>query len=746
MRLKINQTAAVLIFILAGATSTIAGDRSLYKSSFLDADRALWTGWSMTPQAIEYVADGGEGRPALKYTVADGWNTPVINFSQPIPVSENTIVRFRLKCGQGRNALNIGNKTEEAQYYLSFMAPSSGAWFTVQKYLGKALFKRFGKDGVPKDGLVGDLLASVQIATGGPEVWVSDFEVLDAGAKVKELPAEEPLSLSAGVYKPRKYEIVDKVFPYGFIYQAGAGAQNAQIFGQSKQERYDESVRDLKHHYMNVFCNFCDDADLDFRLDLCSKYDMHLMETLFCGAQFYHQADTTKEAAIVKKASVNSGLLAWYGPDEPSDYKAWLGNKLAISSYDKQHPVVSAFNNPETIAQLGPYSEVAMINIYSILKGSFEASSVLHHADAIRVAKRYVAGQKVWFLPQCYGDRGSMRYPTPEEIRLEVFNSIAAGVDGMVFFIYNDSCSYLAPKVVRADSEIFDDTPIDPWFNDNPTYREMARLGRDVIPIMPSIMGSKETTAETDIDSAEYRKTGLVFSSFASPFGTVYVTANKSLKRQYEGNIQLKAASGQQVYDLIALKPLKLDNQSKLTVKLEAGDGAIYLAADEKSWERIRSQIRQRKIAAELELSEQDSRSLREAKLDTASLDQLLANAKNEVAAGKLDAAEKSASLAVAKCEDIAASNNTYLLQRNTLEMIRADFGSIHSGIKAQTEILAGSSDPEWIKRYDRIREYSREYYRLRNCWKTGDFSNTTQLVQLHNNLKALKVAILTLH
>ncbi len=728
----------ILLLLCTCTLCLAAGDVTLYKSSFADDDRTLWSGWSEKPWTIEYMPNGGEGSPALKYTVADGWNVPILNFAKPVPISENTIVRFKLKCNSGRYGLNIHDKQEGSEYFLSFLIPKSNQWVTVQKYIKKAVYKRYGKDDIPKDGLVGDDLESIHIATSGPEVCVSDFEIVNVAEPVKELPVEE--SFYDGIYTPLKQEITDKVFPYGFIYQGIAEIINAQIFGQTTEERYDESVRDMKRHYMNTYCNFCDDANVDYRLSLSSKYSMYLIETLFCGAQFYHQADTTNETAIVKKASQDNWLLAWYGPDEPSDYKAWLGNKLGINKVDSKHPVVSAFCTPDAVANLGPYCETTMIDIYSTRKNSFEAGPILNHADAIRAARKYTAGKKVWFIPQSYGDRGAQRYPTPAEIRLETFNSIAAGVNGLVFFIYDDSCSYLAPKVVEGNSEKFDDTPIDPWFNDNPTYREMARIGRDVIPIMPSIMDSVETT--TDADRIQYSKAGLVFSSSKSQFGTVYVVVNKSLQEKYVGTINPKVAAGQKLYNLVTLKPLPLDKQSKLAIMLSPGDGAIYLAADAKSWSKIKSQIQKRKIETEIQLLQQDSVSLKEAKLDTAPLDKLITYAKNQSSAGKLDIAQKTLAQATQKQIAITSANAEYSSQTKILNMIKADFGSIHTILKTKTEIYAGSEDPTWVARYNKIRDYSKDYYKLKSNWKTGNFSNTTPLTQLQINVKTLKAEI----
>ncbi|HAH86018.1 MAG TPA: hypothetical protein DCL60_01450 [Armatimonadetes bacterium] len=730
---------AVISFLcIAGAH---AGEKVIYSASFTGADSGCWSGWALVPQTINYVSNGCNDKPALKYTISSGnaWNTPIITFPKPIRVTDKTIVRFKLKCKQGKCGMNVRNFTEGNEYYIAVLSPATDKWFTVQKYLGEAVYKRGGNDDIPKDGLIGDEIASIQIASLGKEVWISGFEVVETSDPVKELPEEA--SLFEGKYELNNYEILGKFFPYGVVYQSVAEKVNAGLFNQGVYDRYEEAVNNIKRHYMNTFANFCDDADIDYRIDICNKYNIYRIETLFANTNLTAQAnEDSKAVSTIKKAAEGDDkLLAWYGKDEPTNYKAWLDNKLVFNKYDKEHPVVSAFNEMSAVKALGPYSEVSCINIYSVTRASKDIQNLAYHADAIRTAKRLTAGKRVWFIAQTFDARGVLRYPDPEEIRFEVFNAISAGVDGLIFFLHNDACSYLEASRQR---EKFDYTLVDPWFNDNPTYRELARLGKEVVPVMPAILGAKEVA--DDQERMTYAREGLVFNRFANNSGTFLILANKSLDSSYYGKIRVSPRDDEQIYNLINLSPIKLVNGHTISVSLAAGDGAIYFIGKKNAWESIKSSILLRKIQAELDILKLDAANLRAAKLNTAPIENILSQVKTAINKGDLSAAEKGISLANIKRTAIEKSNPNYTRYKALLDSIRSNFGAMHSLIISKIKILDGTKDPNWLSLFDNMRQCSGEYFNIKNEWKHEDFSNIRQLMALDQKVKSLKKEIET--
>jgi hypothetical protein len=697
-------------------------------------DRACWAGWSLVAQSIDYVPDGCAGQPALKYSVPESsWNCPIINFPQPLRVTENTVVRFSLKCPAGRLGMIVKNQVEEAEYYLSFVAPAGGSWFTVQKYLSGGAYKRFGRPDVPKDGLVGDTISSIMVTSAGTEIQIGDFQIVEAAESLPETPEETPLF--AGTYAPIAYPGISTFFPFGVIYQAGAGTANGEFFAQGSHERYEMAAADLKRHSMNVFANFCDGDEVDYRLGLCHTYNLRLIETRLTGAGLASVVEGGDYVQLIQRHAADQHLLAWYGQaDEPTDFKLWLDYKIAINKLDPNHPVASCLNEGSAVKALGPYSELVMLDIYSVTKDSRGVGGLVSHADSIRMAKTHAVGKKVWLVTQAYGDRSIFRYPTAEEIRFDVFNAISAGVDGIAFFIYNDVCHYLDKPTAR---EKFDSTLVDPWFNDNPTYRELARLGREVIPIMPSLLGAQDSAALAD--RIRYAKGGLVYGRFDKAFGTFVVVANMSLDGRYRGTVDVSCRSDQHAYNLLKLAPAQAAHGAALELDLAAGDGAIYLIATNTAWNTIRAEILTRKLTAQIELLELDAQALRDAGLKTASLGNAISRAKRTLQAGKVDEAGKTVRLAGARRVRAEESSPIYVRQRDVLETLRAGFGEIHSAIKTRIEILDGSRDPDWVERFGRIRTTSSAYFRLRRAWKSGDFANDLQLVALQHDVTSLK-------
>jgi hypothetical protein len=682
-----------------------------YRSTFAD-DKAQWSGWANEDpsQRLELVPDAGQGQPGLHLSLAGThWNTAIVTFPKPIKVTPATVVRFKLKTSYSEG-INIYS-SNGARYFIKYSAPESGDWFIVQKYLATAGYKS-GGNGVPVNEVIdieGKDLASIQVSTQGKDVWISDFQVFEADKPVDELPAPE--LLYQGKYEPQKYPIVDSFFPYGVIYQHVADMVNGDLFGQNPLERYDVSLGDIKRHYMNTFSNFVDPVKIDERLRLAQKNDLRLIETKYAGVDL---ATSPGAAELIKRVSKHPSLLAWYGADEPTNYKPWLDNKLFVNAIDKEHPFTSAFNHLDAAIALGKYSEVVMVDPYSTIKGSGSVDNLLWHANYARIAKRYTAGKRIWLIAQSYGDRKSMRYNTPAEMRFEVFNCLSAGVDGLIFFIYNDMSSYLEPHRQR---EKFDETLVDPWFNGNPTFDELARLGRDVIPVMPSFMD------KTELENAagfSYDKGKLVFQGFKAEPGNLIILANKSLDQKYRGVVRATLAPGQALYDLIKLVPVK---GSALNLDLAPGDGGLYLVANEASWKTLKQEITARKQQNELGLLNLDTQALKTAQFKTADLEKLLTTATAELAKGDLSKSGKAIDLAKIRRLALENGNGEYIRQKKVLQEIRESFGATHATIRTRIDKVDGSTDPEWLAIFAQMKQLSRQYFELNGKHDRGDLT-----------------------
>jgi hypothetical protein len=317
---------------------------------------AHWTAWSNVQKAkMELSSPGYESATCLRLTVpASDWDTAIVEFPTPIRVTEHTMVRFKMRIAPGMvEGLNVRDATEGDEYLLTFPLPGSG-WTVVQRYLKNSEYKRFGKPDVPKDGVVGDEISSLQIAYLGTDLSLDDFEIFEATSDLPELPSEHLLPV--GSYQPHRYPGLETVFPFGVVSTVAAGdGANASIFGQTSDERLEDDLLDLKRHGMNAISNFCDDDRVAWRLALMDKYRLYLVETALANTDLRGAKPGDPLLRTIAQNRDNPRLLAWYGHDEPADCLAYLDNKRVINAADPGHPVASAFCQMQVAKLLGPY-------------------------------------------------------------------------------------------------------------------------------------------------------------------------------------------------------------------------------------------------------------------------------------------------------------------------------------------------------------------------------------------------------
>jgi hypothetical protein len=699
-----------------------------------------WRAWSNLHQAkMELASPGYESATCLRLTVpASDWDTPIVEFPTPIRVTDHTMVRFKLRLAPGMvEGLNVRDATEGAEYLLTFPLPGSG-WTVVQRYLKSSLYKRFGKPDVPKDGVVGDEVSSIQIAYLGTELCLDDFEVFEATSDLPELPSEH--LLPKGSYQPHRYPCLETVFPFGVISTVAAGdAANARIFGQTSDERFEDDLLDLKRHGMNAISNFCDDDRVAWRLALMERYRLYLVETALANADLRGAKPDAPSLRLIAENRDHPRLLAWYGRDEPQDCVAYLDNKRVANAADPSHPVASAFNQMQVAKLLGPYMELMMLDPYSVFRPERTVDALAFHADLLRHAKRYCQGRKVWLIPQAFswrsGQTATLRMPDPAEIRYDVFNAIGAGANGFLFFIYNDTCTYLDYSL---RGEEFDDTLVDPWGNPHPTYEALGELSRLLVPAMPALLDAVEPTDHPL--KVEYAADKLSLGRLRNAEGDCLVLTNKDLLRPYQGTARLALTAGQQLHDLLTLREVPVRGDGAFDLDLPAGGGVILtMVSPADRWRTVRHGIVSRRVDQEQERLSVECGVLRAQGWDVRHIEEAL---KRVGERGRTGAGLGSIREMLAQAQ---RGNAACWMMNTQLDRARRTFGEIHALIRPVVATVDGTQDQAWLDGLLQLKALSVAYFGLRREFKAGDFSRGAQLSRLLDEQQALKAKVATL-
>lgn len=696
-----------------------------FRSDFEKAnDFDVWTVWNPNGDSIirPYKPGCSSETAALFGTRKGGWNTPIVMFEKNLGVSADTVVQFDIKSNvSGAASMNIRNADDGGEYALGFTVGESGKWVTVRKYLSGALYKRYGKAGVRKDGLVGDRISSIQIATRG-DVCIDNFTIVQASEQMQELPLEESESLP--VAKLHKYETADKMFPFGVISNVSRGNRvNGTYFGQSYQERFEEDLADIKRHYMNTYVNFCDGGDIGYRLKMMDKYALNLIEACLSNADLRYLAENHEIIRSMKRYVSADRLLAWYGKDEPSEIRAYLQNKLRANEIDPNRPYVSALCHPEVVQKLGPHLEYTMIDPYMIQSDMVSVEPLLNIVDCIRQAQSFSGTKKIWLISQAYSLRHlnavTLRYPTESEMRFCVYSAIACGVKGIIFFIYNDSVGYLDGRV---RVEEFDQTLVDPWGNDNPTYQELSEIGKAILPVMYVMSDTEVMDAERIVSKYDRRR--LFLGGLENEYGKFLVFANKDLRKDVRCHVELMCAGKERVYDLLSLSEISCKPQ----LSLQPGGGAFLLIATADKFSEIRRRVVSNRLIMEKEVLRVDLDHAKTAGLDVHTLQTRLNNCNSLEQLGTLRS----------ELKEIEQNSRHYWEARNALDQAKKTFGDIHSLILTRVQQIESTQDAQWLDAFESLKALSKDYYVLRRKWKAGQIVSVSDMAKLAKGLGKL--------
>ena len=708
-------------------------------------EQDAWSGWSVgQPVRIEPVHPGWQSPTCLRFSVEKrGWDTAIVEFAPPVRIGARTMVRMRLRADRpGPYGMNVRNRTEGSEYFLPFVLSGSD-WTAIHKYLDGAVYKRFGEPSLPKDGLAGDEIGSIQIAYAGSRLELDDFEIVDVPDGTPEEPRQE--LPAATDYVPQPYPILDRVFPYGVILTVAAGdAGNASLFGQSRDERFEADLLDLKRHHMNTVANFCDDRRVEWRLSLMDRYRLHLVETRFANVDLT-DADAARDSLeVIRRHRDHPRLLAWYGRDEPKDLPRYLANKRAVMACDPNHPVASAFNEMTAAKALGPFMELIMIDPYSIMPGPRRIDALAFHADLIRNAREYCAGDRVWMIAQAFSNRMGrhevLRMPDAIEMRFEVFSAVAAGVDGLLFFIYHDTCSYLDGTV---RSEEFDDTLVDPWGNASPAYEELARLGRQLVPTVRAL---RVLALPSRIEVAPGPAVpGLTVGRLDTAGVACLVPVTLDLEKGHEGRLPVPVPPEGAVYDLLDLQPVVGDAEGRVPLRLAPGAGAVLAAMPTRTWPHVRAAILRERARLEHELLTVEATVLSNADVEVRAAAERLADLEP-----RLDAAPpEDLLLRLAETRKLLAearqAKPEYARTTARLAEVQEAFGQVHRLVRPHVSRLDASEDPEWRRFCQGLKACSTRYFVVRRGWQAGDCSGRQDLDGVAAELEELRAAFLRL-
>ncbi len=710
-----------LMMLCLWAFPMLAAETVLYRCDFANGLQG-WHGWTDDPNAkIDVGTIVDEGHTVLELKGRTLWMTPICGMKQPILCSKNTVIRFRVWATNKVHCdINLTNMEERAMYSVSFNLPAK-TWTTVQRRLDKAYYRLQGTPDIPNDGLVGDHISQIQIATTGTRVMMDTIELVDIEEDIDEFPPEardvsnmlNPMQIKAKLEQKlgENHSLVsypslqrNGFFPFAVVSRLDANAFNSKELGEDYETSCTRDLIDMKRHYINTYYDFCVGySDLVQRIRRTEKVDMKIVSCCFSCTNMPVFPDNSFEVKVFNQVKDSPAILGWYGKDEPdfSHIETYFNIKKWFNDHDPLHPFTSAICLAAVRRSVGPFLEVIIPDIYSLRPNSplNDSAPLLDHFNACRVSRDETGGHRVWFMTQTFSNRHpneareanfSSRYPTPEEIRLDMYSILAGGAHGISFFIYNDFVPFLGG--IRGEK--FDYTLVDPWGNGNAVYDEIADFGKRVVPVMPSILDAEYgTDLKLTYDNSQF-----LIGQYKNELGSYLFIVNRHLDKQQSGAVNFELPKGCEVYSLISRSKV---NPSMLS--LGPGYGEILAVTTPDNFQTLKSEIQSR--------------------ID-----------KQEASIAKLRADQlKAAGFTPDNVSD------AWLQAEKDLQNVQAAFGELYQKLVKPDVIVNLDSNPQFEPLFNSIRSLSKQYFNYKAAHAKGNLPPAGELNRLIQQIQALR-------
>ncbi len=408
-----------------------------------------------------------------------------------------------------------------------------------------------------------------------------------------------------------------KIFPYG-VYIGGNNPEFLPIKSKEELRASIERVcKDIADHNMNcVWPNNLRWENLPLWLEAGRKYGIRVIPQAggppgFVRPQWFRNKDDfTKRVEpfykkLAEKYRNDPALLAWSLTEENPPVK-WFYEAIAnltrkMEKWDPNHPMIT-LDNKATTAWLNAQTvkpKALARDVYVFftdgLNGPYEP--IGHKSLLIRECIRFreaaeSIGAVFWIMGQGqreivnygpHGTRSTFRYPTPAEIRWQVWTAIQQGAKGFFYFLYRYSSK--PPK-----RGWFAEGLRDRNGNETPQYRMAAKMGKRLKSLGPLLLEldfapphkevvyweNTPVTGQTFI----HRKTGQRF----------LVVVNHDCKNIQRVGIELGyfpqfLKKDDRLFDLRDRR--MYDYQSIKLTTLLPGDGTIYFVGTQEEWKKF---------------------------------------------------------------------------------------------------------------------------------------------------------------
>ncbi|MEA3402381.1 MAG: hypothetical protein U9R79_14180 [Armatimonadota bacterium] len=412
-----------------------------------------------------------------------------------------------------------------------------------------------------------------------------------------------------------------QVLPYG-VYVGGNNPEwRADVGGrEGLREAIDRVCEDLARHNMNcAWPNNLRWENLPLWLEAGERHGVRIIPQAggppgFVRAQWFKdKEDFAKRVEpfyedLADKYGDSEALLAWSLTEEnrPLEwfYEAIRDLTRKMAQWDPQHPVITmdnraptAWMNARTVQPKafcrdvyvfftdGLNGPVTPIGFESLLRRECQVfREAADHADAVF----WMMGQGMALIGHGPGsERHVYRYPTPAEIRWQVWTALQEGAKGFFYFMY------AGPQEPRERGEFIEGLR-DRDLRETPQYAMAAKVGRQLQALAPILLEIEPAPPHQRV--VYWENTPVSARTFVhQETGQRFVIAvNNDCAEVQRVGIELgyfpgMIDEGEKLFDLRSRQGY--DYQAIKLTTLLPGDGTIYFVGTDEQWQELSAEL-----------------------------------------------------------------------------------------------------------------------------------------------------------
>jgi hypothetical protein len=265
-------------------------------------------------------------------------------------------------------------------------------------------------------------------------------------------------------------------------------------------------------------------------------------------------------------------LLAYRMNDEPfvEEIGGYRALHQALAKLDPVHPGISLMcrdgwnggnrRGPDNMKKIvdGVGEDVLYNDLYPIRNPPEESLKFLDRfAWCLEDDQRQAGGRPLWIMGQTYHYRQELRDPTPAEIRVQAYLSIAHGATGMMYYQYNGD----APSLFDADG------------NPNASHAELGKVLGELRQLGPLLLTLQRVKMDADVPG------DIDLQGFVGKDGARYLIAvNKDVNGARQLDVRLPAADAGKILDMRSGQSVSSEHRGdwiEFRLKIAPGDGRV---------------------------------------------------------------------------------------------------------------------------------------------------------------------------